>query len=348
MNNNRKILNQSAQFIKGVGPKKIKILNKLRIFTVKDLLYNFPRRYEDRSNLKPINKISIGNVETVRGRVLTLGTRRLKGGRSIFHLAIGDESGVIYGTWFNQPYLKNVFKINDEVILHGKVDRYRTIQITAPEYEILRPDEEDNTIHTGRIVPIYPLTFDLSQRYVRLIAKRCTDNYLRYVDEFLPPHIIVANKLMPLNEALSNIHFPATDEQLAKAKRRIIFDEFFLLQLALALKKKDIKDTRPGISFACSGRLLKQFRASLPFELTPSQKKVIKEIERDMNGSQPMNRLLQGDVGSGKTIVSIWALVICVQNGYQAALMAPTEILARQHLKNISSLLEPLGIRLLP
>ncbi|MFH1459146.1 MAG: ATP-dependent DNA helicase RecG [Candidatus Omnitrophota bacterium] len=345
MNKNTQILTQSAQYLKGVGPKKIKSLNKLSIATIKDVLYYFPRRYEDRSNFINISKISIGKIETVRGRVLTMSLRRLRGKRTIFHLAVGDETGVIYGTWFNQPYLKNFFKINDHVILHGKVDFYHKLQINSPEYEILQDDDPENTIHTGRIVPIYPLTADVSQRYLRRIIKYCVDNYAQNIQEFLPETILKRNNLLTLGQSLLNIHFPESDTQLKTARKRLIFDEFFLLQLALAIKRKDVKTNKNGISYKIEGKILEKFKKSLPFELTGDQQKVMAEIESDMASCQPMNRLLQGDVGSGKTVVCVHAALICLQNNYQAALMAPTEILAQQHDQTIRGMLKPLGFK---
>jgi len=345
MNRNIDILSQSAQYVKGVGPQKIKLLNRLNIRTVHELLYHFPRRYEDRGNFQPINKAKIGNMETIKGKVLTLGVRRTKSRLKIFHLAVADKTGVIYGTWFNQPYLKDVFKIGDEVILYGKIERYRDLQINSPEYEILRNEDDDNTIHTGRIVPIYPSTQNISQRYLRKLIKNCLDSYLGLVEECFPMPLLDKNKLLDLKQALASIHFPESFALAESARKRLIFDEFFFLELALASKRKGIKERCSGIKHNIEGILMEKFRKSLPFELTKSQKKVIAEIEADMASGKPMNRLLQGDVGSGKTIVSIWAQVICVQNGYQAALMAPTEILAEQHYHTISKFLKPLGVK---
>ncbi len=345
MNNHTQKLSQSPQYIKGVGPRRIKALNKLGIQTIKDLLFHFPRRFEDRSHFTPINKVKLGEVETVRGKVLTLGLRRLRGRKTIFQIAIGDESGIIYGTWFNQPYLKKYFKVEDEVILHGKVDRYTVLQINSPEFEILRPDDDD-TIHTGRVVPIYPATADAGTRYLRRVIKRCLDEDLEYIEDFLPKDILERNSLLPLKQAVQNYHFPESLETIAPAKRRLVFDEFFMLQLALAFRRSRIKTNRNGIAFKAEGRLKDKFKKLLPFELTASQKKVIEEIETDMGRKSPMNRLLQGDVGSGKTIVSIWAAVVCLQNGYQAALMAPTEILARQHYLTLCRFLGALGINI--
>lgn len=339
------ILSQSAQFVKGVGPQRIKSLAKLNIHSVKDLLFYFPRRYEDRSNFKPINKVTVGQLETVRGHVLTFNMRRIKGNRTIFTLALGDDTGVIYAVWFNQPYMKNIFSVDDDVILYGKVDRFGKIQINSPEYEILKSDEDHDTVHTGRIVPIYPLTMDIGQRYLRKVLKYSIDNYVENVLEFIPRDILDRNSLLGIKAALNGIHFPESFALLEQAKQRLIFDEFFLLQVALGLKRKALNETKKGIKFKLKAVLLEKFKKSLAFELTNSQKKVITEIEADMRQDRPMNRLLQGDVGSGKTVVSIWALVICVQSGYQAALMVPTEILAAQHYATLEKILKPLGIK---
>lgn len=346
MRNNFSKLNQSAQYIKGVGPKKLKLLEKLKIFTIKDLLYYFPRRYEDRSNLRPISKVTIGNFETVKGKVLACGNRRTRHALNIFHLALSDNSGIIYGTWFNQPYLKERFKIGDEVILYGKVERFKQLQINSPEYEILKQEEDDEEqIHTGRIVPVYPLTANISQRYLRTIAKRGVDRYLDFINEFLPFEILKRNRLLPLKDAISRIHFPNLMEEIEDAKQRLIFDEFFFLELTLALIRKQIKEKKKIKKNNFSGVLIEKFKESLPFELTLGQKKVISEIEADLITEKPMNRLLQGDVGSGKTIVSVWAMVLAIQNGFQVALMAPTEILAVQHYQTLEKYLEPLGIK---
>ena len=346
MNKIPPILKQSAQFIKGVGPRKIKLLNKLDIYTIEDLLYHFPRRYEDRSQFKLIRELEVGTYETIKGKVLASGLRRTRTRMTIFQLVVSDESGVVYGTWFNQPYLKDFFKNGDEVVLYGKVERYGKLQMNSPEYELLNPqDEDESTIHTGRIVPIYALTFGLGQRYLRKLIKSTLDSYLGQIDEFLPKEISRVNELISLKEALREVHFPEKFKGIDEAKRRLIFEEFFFLELALARIKQDLKENSAGIAFACRGQLLQRFKQLLPFTLTASQLKVISEIEKDMSSNKPMNRLLQGDVGSGKTVVSIWAQVICVQNGYQSALMAPTEILSEQHYRTVLKFLKPLGVK---
>ena len=341
-----KDLNISARFIKGVGPSRLSTLNKLGIETIQDLLYCFPRRHEDRSRIKKIKEIRPGNFETIKAKVLTFGDRMSKKGMNIFQVAVGDSTGVIHATWFNQPYMKDKFKIGQELILYGRVERYNYLQMNNPEYEVLTGTEED-FVHIGRIVPVYPLTESLNQRWFRNIIKFTVDNYASEIGEILPFEMRKRNDLMILKEAVRNIHFPVSDLVLKKARQRIIFDEFLILQTGIALKRASIKIDLTGCSHKLEGDLIGRFKTSLPFKFTKSQSKVIKEIEDDMRSLEPMNRLLQGDVGSGKTIVALYALILTVQNGYQGALMVPTEILAEQHYRNIKELVENLGVKVM-
>jgi len=341
-----KDLNISARFIKGVGPSKLSILNRLGIETVKDLLYCFPRRYEDRSRIKKIGEIRPGNLETIKAKVLTFGEHVSKRGMNIFQVAVGDSSGVIHATWFNQSYMKDKFKIGQELILCGKVEKYNYLQINSPEYEILTGTKED-FVHIGRIVPVYPLTESLNQRWFRNIMKFTVDNYADEINEILPFEMRKRNNLMTIKEAVRNIHFPVSDLVLKKARERIIFDEFLILLTGIALKRASIKIDLTGYSHNLEGGLIGKFKNNLAFQLTKSQSRVIREIEEDMKSQKPMNRLLQGDVGSGKTIVALHSLILTVQNGYQGALMVPTEILAEQHYENIKTLVKPLGINVM-
>ncbi|MFA5388457.1 MAG: ATP-dependent DNA helicase RecG [Candidatus Omnitrophota bacterium] len=341
-----KDLNISARFIKGVGPSRLAVLNRLGIETVHDLLYCFPRRHEDRSRIKKIREIRPGNFETIKVKVLTFGDRMSKKGMRIFQVAAGDSTGVIHATWFNQPYMKDKFKIGQELILYGKVERYNYLQINNPEYEVLSGTKEDFT-HIARIVPIYPLTENLNQRWFRSIMKFTVDNHVEEIGEILPFDMRKRNSLMILKEAVRNIHFPVSGVVLDKARERIIFDELLILLTGIALKRASIKIDLTGCSHKLEGGLTDKFKNSLPFQLTKSQLKVIKEIEEDMKSPRPMNRLLQGDVGSGKTIVALYALIVTVQNGYQGGLMVPTEILAEQHYRNIKTLTQGLGINIL-
>ncbi|MBU1062154.1 MAG: ATP-dependent DNA helicase RecG [Candidatus Omnitrophica bacterium] len=346
-----KDLSVSARFIKGVGPSRLKLLNRLGIETVEDLLYYIPSRYEDRSKIKPVAEVKPGSFETIKAKVLTFGDRTTKKGMNIFKVAMGDATGVIHAVWFNQPYMKDKFKIGQELILYGKVEninklRYsvRGLQINNPEYEILTGTKDDS-VHMGRIVPIYRLTENLNQHWLRNILNFTVTHYIDGIKDLLPYDIRRRNSLMVLKEAVRNIHFPISEIVFEKAKHRLIFDEFLLLQVGIALKRAKIKIDLKGLTHNIDGRLIDRFKKILPFEFTDAQSKVIKEIEQDMKNSKPMNRLLQGDVGSGKTVVALYALILTVQNGYQGALMVPTEILAEQHYRNIKDLLKGLSIR---
>jgi ATP-dependent DNA helicase RecG len=312
--------------------------------TVEDLLYYLPKRYEDRSAAARIKDLKAGVSGMIEGEVLTCGSRATRTGSPVFQISVTDSTGFIHAVWFNQPYLRDVFKKGDKVALYGKVERYDRLQMIQPEYEALKEDVFPS-LNMGRIVPIYPLAARLTQKTLRSVLFRTAAEYARFAVERLPTYIIARQKLVDIKFALRNIHFPANFEMLEKAYRRIVFEEFFILQLALAIRKK--KRWRPEAAFGrntASGELLESFKKSLPFELTDGQKKAVLDIERDMSAARPMNRLLEGDVGSGKTVVAAHALTIAVQNGYQGVIMAPTEILARQHFISLSELLMPLGI----
>jgi len=336
-------LQTSVRYIKGVGPKKSEVLNRLGLDTVGDVLFYLPRRYEDRSNLRPIKEVRIGEAQAIKGEVLTFGVRKTKKGIKIFQLAVGDNTGVIYAMWFNQPFLKRFFKVGQRIILYGKVEKYDVLQIHQPEYEILKPDKT-STIHIGQIVPIYSLTQDITQRYLRSLAYYAVKHYSSAAKEILPTHLRAKYKLVDIKFAIRNIHFPQNFDIMQRAYKRLVFDEFFILQTAIALRRKGVKKDLNGISHRIDDDALYSFKKNLPFELTPSQLKVIKEIEDDMKSPRPMNRLLEGDVGSGKTVVACYAVLLTIQNGLQACLMAPTEILAKQHYINLSNLLAPYGV----
>jgi ATP-dependent DNA helicase RecG len=335
-------LTKSAQYIKGVGPARFKVLNRLGVQTVADLLYYFPRRYEDRTKFVPISQLKIGSYATVKGEILRLNLRRTKGGLSIFQIAVGDESGVIACLWFNQPFMKRYFKSGQEVILYGKVERYRQIQMNAPDFEFV--SEKEDSLHIGRIVPIYPLTANINQRYLRTLIDRAIKMCDAFIPDMLPYSLRQRLELLPLTLAIRFIHFPQELSGKEAAYRRLVFDEFFLLQLLLALRKAHHGQIKAGLADQAEGAMIESFGQSLPFKLTAAQLKAIKEIEKDMRSSQPMNRLLQGEVGSGKTIVACFALVLSVQSGLQAVVMAPTEILAEQHYLILNKLFAPLGI----
>lgn len=339
----KNILKMPIQYVKGVGPKKSQLLGRLGIFTPEDVLYNLPRRYEDRTNFTPISKVTVGQHCAIKGEVLTYGVKRTKRGLSVFQVAVGDDTGVIYGIWFNQPYLRQYFKVGQRIIMYGKVELYDVVVMPQPEYEFIEDQPDEDSLHMGRIVPIYSLTKELTQRYLRSLTKKVIDEYGRFLVEIMPTKIRARNKLVDIKFAINNIHFPVSDDALKRAYRRIIFEEFFIIQLAVALKRKGIRE-KEGLRHQIEGELVESFKRSVPFQLTDGQKAAMAMIEQDMQGYRPMNRLLEGEVGSGKTIVAAYAMVLTVQNGYQGVFMVPTEILAEQHFFNLNRWLGPLGI----
>ncbi len=339
------LVDTPVRYLKGVGPKKCEYLSRLGIHTIHDLVYYLPLRYEDRAAFSSIRDLNAGERKTIRGTVIALSTRTTKRGIRLSEMTVSDSTGFIQAVWFNQPFMSKVFKAGQEVVLYGKAERYDRLQIQQPEYEILK-DAEQGSIHIGRIVPIYPLTSQITQRYLRSLVFEAVTTYASRLQEKLPTYIRARQKLVDLRFALRNIHFPSTFEILEKAYARIVFEEFFTLQLAFAIKKKDAKSAARGVGHTLEGDMIKAFAASLPFELTKGQKDAIRDIERDMASSKPMNRLLEGDVGSGKTVVAAHALVLTAQNGLQGVLMAPTEVLARQHYIVLSKLLTPIGVNI--
>lgn len=330
----------SVQFIKGVGPWRTKILEKLGVSNVEDLLHHFPYRYEDRRHILPISKFKIGETQTLTGTVITSHLRYTRKRFAIFEAIIGDDTGTLSAVWFNQPYLQNKFTVGAKVILYGKVEiETNHLQIVNPEYEIISDASSEDSIHTGRIVPIYPLTSQISQRQIRTIIKNAMDLHAGSIAEILPPDLRHRLGLIHISSALKNIHFPESPEFYREARQRLVFDEFFLIELISAYRKKKIKEVLLGVEHRKAPDFDEFFSGIVPFTLTQSQKEVIVEIEKDMMKPHPMYRLLQGDVGSGKTIVAVYAMLLSVSNGYQAALMAPTEILAEQHFALFKKLL---------
>jgi len=342
-----------VQYIKGVGPARSKILERLSIKTVEDLLFYFPWRYEDRKNLKKINELVYGNVETVMcevvsAEVVTTPRKRMK----IFELSVTDKTGFIKAKWFNQPYLERYFRKGQQVVLSGVVKgspyaRFG-LEMENPDFELV--GDEDIFIHTSRIVPVYKATEGITPKQIRTLMFNAVNNYVFLIDDYMPEDIIKRHGLIPLRDAVKEMHFPETSSDVnilnsnsSPAQRRIIFDEFFLLELGLALlKKREVLEQ--GISFKVESLFVDKFLKSLPFELTKAQKRVIAEIISDMRRPLPMNRLVHGDVGCGKTVVALVTMLIAVENGYQACLMAPTELLAEQHYINIHRMIETFGL----
>jgi len=336
-----KSVTDPLRFLKGIGPKRAEAFSVLGLNTIEDLLYFIPRRYEDRTHFSAVKDLKIGEVQTLKAGIMAKNERRFwhHRGLSITEISVGDETGRVFCVWFNQPYLGQYFKIGDTLILYGKVELYNNrLQITNPEFEIVSGCEEES-LSIGRVVPIYSLPKGVGQRSIRRMVKHALDEYLPHMQDFIPYDIRSKNNLPNLAQSLINIHFPVSGAAQNEAYRRLSFEEFFLFQVPLALRKKRKKE-KAGIPHKADGPLADGFMSGLPFKLTASQEKVMAEIRKDMSGPEAMQRLLQGDVGSGKTVVAAYASVIAIQGGYQAAFMVPTEILAKQHYEKIAKLME--------
>ena len=340
-----KDLNMSVQFLKGVGPERARVLKKIGIETVGDLITYFPFRHEDRAHLKLLAQIADGEEATVLAVVVEHQIVPTRGGKPLLKILLADGSGKATMVCFNQFYLKDSLPPGTSVVVHAKFERtFRDLQITNFTYEKLT-GKEDDLIHTKRIVPIYQVTAKLNLRFLRALIKRTLDYYVSFLKETLSSTILREYNLMPYPEAIYNIHFPSTWEKGAIARRRLVFEEFFFWELAMALRKRQVKIINKNRKYQLKKNLLTAFRKKLPFDFTSAQKRVIREIFNDLMSPRPMNRLLQGDVGSGKTVVAVAALLLVVENGYQAAVMAPTEILAEQHYLTLRKMLRGLEVR---
>ena len=347
-------------YVKGVGPQRAEALAAKGIATAGDLLYYPPFRYEDRTNVKPLSRLAPGEMASTIAFVQTVRAPRFRRGNlgMVEAVFVDGAGGRLIGKWFHAAYLAKILEPGTRVALYGKVDfdtYSRELSMLHPEYELLRAEEDegDESLHTARIVPIYEAIGKVSTRILRSVLKRLTDA-LPHIPDALPDHIRQRLRLPDLETAIREVHFPApaTDLRLlnsfrSPAQHRLIFEEFFWLETGMALKRSQAR-TEPGIAFALTPRVRDQVKKMLPFKPTPAQKKVLGEIARDMAAPIPMNRLLQGDVGSGKTIVAAQAAVIAVENGYQAVLLAPTEILAAQHFLSLQCIFRPLEYCVVP
>ena len=338
-------LNDSISVVLGVGPQRVKVLNGLGVENIKDMLYYFPRRYLDRTTLTPIKDLKKGDQATLISKVETLGERRIRRGK-MFQIIASDGTGLLTLNWFNGVrYVKNLFKVGDKLAISGKVEWYNGFSITHPEIEKLRDDEDP--LKTGKVVPIYPLTQELrsvglDQRGIRKILGIIVSE-LNSIPETMPEAILKEHDLIFLDKALRDIHFSKNLSELRSATKRLKFDEHFFLQLLLGLRKQMAfsYQTKRLIDI---GPYFRPISETLDFELTNAQKNVIQDVHLDMKNNHPMNRLIQGDVGCGKTIVAVLISLIAVGNNVQVAIMAPTEILARQHFQSFKEQLDKVNI----
>lgn len=337
--------NTPVRFLKGVGEVRAELLARLDIRTVGDLLLTLPFRYEDRRTFVKLSALQSGQTVTVRGEIIACGWIRMRRGGGFFEAVLRDASGIARCRWFNAPYLQEQLKVGEMLVVYGKVSRYKNLLVFQhPDFEAGAEDGEES-LHVGRIVPIYHLTDHLSQRVMRRIAWNATETYAPGMDETLPPETLARLGLAGISDAVRQAHFPDSLEQARAARYRLVFEEFLCVQLVLVARKIHAERFLTGRAHRAPGHVRKRFVSSLPFQLTRAQEKVLREIEEDMRKPRPMHRLLQGDVGSGKTVVAACAVVDAVECGSQCAVMAPTEILAEQHARTFEKYLAPVGIR---
>ncbi len=339
-------LSTPIEKISGIGPITQKKLKKLGIKTIQDLLFHFPHRYEDFSNLIPIAEIKLNEICTVQGKILEIKTTRTwKRKMFLTQAIIEDKTGAIKIVWFNRPYLTKILKKEDNVFLSGKAAiREDGVYLTNPIYE-KGELTSNNLTHTGRLVPVYPETEGLSSRWLRYILKPLLINFKNKIPETLPEKIIKENKLLSINKALWQIHFPDSENLAKSAQKRFSFEELFFIEL-FVLRERARLSKEKSIVLPLNLELIQKFVKSLPFKLTDAQKKSAWQILKDLERPRPMNRLLEGDVGSGKTVVATMAALNTVKVGYQAAFMAPTEILAKQHFREVAKLLKDFNLNI--
>jgi ATP-dependent DNA helicase RecG len=322
--------------LQGVGPSNAASLAKLGLHTLGDMLYNYPRRYDDYSSLKPIKNLFYGEQVSVIGTIQSVHTRPIRGGKaSIVEIIISDGTGGLRLSFFNQPWMANRYRAGDAISVSGKIDQYLgRLLMNNPDVESV----DIENLNTNRIVPIYALTERITQKWLRRLMKQVVEYWAPNVVDALPESVRSSAQVMPLSEALLQVHFPDTQEKLRAARERLGFDEIFYLQMGVLRQKRDWKSAEAK-RFSVPDEWLSARISALPFTLTNVQQKAIQDIRADFNSGTPMNRLLQGDVGSGKTVVAALAAAIIVQSGSQAAIMSPTSILAEQHYRNFTRLL---------
>lgn len=364
---NKYNLNNSVQYLKSVGPKKAKLLGKLGIFTIYDLLHYYPRDWEDRATLKTINQLKYGDTVTIKGTVKSQQVMITKSRLNIFRVKIEDGTGTIEALWF-RPFtrrydvfatLKKHLVKGQEVLLYGTVEpNFGATKELIPtlksrsglrveEYELFSGTKDD-LIHTGRIVPVYPLTENVKPQFFRALVYNALRSYTEYLDDILPNDIKNNYQLINKQDAIRNIHFPDTWYKRDESRRRLVFEEFFVFQLVLEWQRSKRKQKPKSQRYEIKRHLLTPFKEKLlqNFDFTGAQKKVINEIFANIQSVYPMNRLLQGDVGSGKTVVALCAILLAIENGYQTAFMAPTEILAEQHYMTLKQMLVGLPVEI--
>ena len=329
------LLATPVQFVKGVGPERAVLLEKLGLFTIRDLLINFPRDYQDLSQICPVNKLQDGQPASVCGVIEEWDQHSSQSGTHVLGVLLREPTGCLRGLWFNQSYLRNQFRVGQRVMFSGKPRRQGLVwEMTHPRIQWLADDEQPS----AGVLPIYSLCEGLKQHHLRRITEHILEEYSPALEEAFPPDFLAQHNLWPLPQALRQIHFPESLANLAQARRRFVYQELLILQLALALKRR-ARAKLAAAALEATPRIDARIRRLFPFELTPGQQQAIAEVVADMGRPVPMHRLLQGDVGCGKTLVAVYAMLLAVAHGQLAVLMAPTEILARQHAQTLGELL---------
>src|SRR5579872_2873933 len=336
------LLARPLKGLRGVGTEREAQLARLGLFTVEDLLLHRPRRYEDRRHFRSIAELQLDEAATTRGRIVALGLKRYRGGqKSVFEIILEDGTARLHCRWWNLPFMQNYFATGDEVFVFGKPNSLKPRTIDHPETEVIEGGEE-SFIHVNRIAPIYPLTEGLPQRWLRSLIWRALAEAEVEIAEPWPN--VALKDFPPRANAMRMIHFPEAVEDIELARRRLALDEFIGLQREIQLRRRKFEAKARGLPCAGNNRLIKPFLAQLGFPLTTAQTRVLRELRHDMGGAHPMRRLLQGDVGSGKTVVAACCALMALESSHNVALMAPTEILAEQHFQIFRRWFEPLGI----
>ena len=332
-----------VQFLKGVGPQRAELFEKLGLHTARDVIFFFPRDYQDLTDLANVADLRDESLVRLHATVVEVDHRPTSSGGSVLGALLRCQGGNIRAVWFNQPFMLKRLPVGQELLVSGKV-RFRggIWEIVHPDLKYLEGDDADPR---GKLLPVYPLTEGLRQQHLRRVVGAVVESLAEHLDEVFPAEYLAAHDLAPIREAIEHIHAPASRESLARARRRLIYQELLVMQLALRLKRHAQHDLRRAPPLEATAKIDARIRRLFPFELTEGQRRVMAEVASDMARPHPMNRLLQGDVGSGKTVVAVYALLLAIAHGQQAALMAPTEILARQHAATIEQFLTASRVR---
>ena len=336
-------LRQSAQYLKGVGAARFELLRRLGLETVGDLLFHFPRSYEDLTDVRPIARLSPGSLQAARGEVVEIDGRQLADGRTVVSVVLSDGGQCLEGVWFNQPYASGRFRYGQWLTFSGKPQRYRGHwQMVSPRVQVLDAAADGSA---PGIIPAYPATEDLRQEQLRRLIQQAVERFAGHVSEIVPAELRRQRALPEVRQALHDVHCPLTLTAAQAARRRFVYEEFLVLQLALALRRRELRDRQRAPVLPVTPKIDAHIRRLFPFRLTADQDRAVADICRDLASDRPMQRLLQADVGAGKTAVAVYALLVAVANKHQAVLMAPTEVLAQQHWRTLGRYLEHSRVR---